>query len=140
MTVKSKQLLTYLLDSSFTLLNQSTLLLRFCGCWLFCLSFYLYNFLYHLGLISVSEDGRSIQVADARKEWKTLLTHYGPVLGVILGALVFIIVMPIAGLLFCCCRCAGKCGSRSQPFEKRYDPCRRHSYGILLAGITVLIS
>lgn len=92
------------------------------------------------GLISVSEDGRSIQVADARKEWKTLLTHYGPVLGVILGALVFIIVMPIAGLLFCCCRCAGKCGSRSQPFEKRYDPCRRHSYGILLAGITVLIS
>lgn len=80
-----------------------------------------------------------IEIADLESEWRTLLNHYGLMLVVIISGLSFIVIMPLAGLLFCCCRCAGRCGSRSQPFEKRYDPCRRHTHGFFLSGITILI-
>lgn len=33
---------------------------------------------------------------------------------------------------FCCCRCAGACGGRSQPFDKKHDTCRRVWLGFLL--------
>uniref|UniRef100_T1GIW2 Uncharacterized protein n=1 Tax=Megaselia scalaris TaxID=36166 RepID=T1GIW2_MEGSC len=32
--------------------------------------------------------------------------------------------MPIIGLCFCCCRCAGACGARTQPFDKKHDTCK----------------
>lgn len=80
-----------------------------------------------------------IELADLQSEWRTLLNHYGLMLVVIVASLLFIVIMPFAGLLFCCCRCAGRCGSRSQPFEKRYDPCRRHTHGFFLSSITIFI-
>lgn len=55
-------------------------------------------------------------------------------IGVILGA-----VVPFSGLLFCCCRCAGKCGARTQPFDKKYDMCKRHFYAFILSSVTVVI-
>ena len=55
-------------------------------------------------------------------------------IGVVLGAIV-----PFSGLLFCCCRCAGKCGARTQPFDKKYDTCKRHFYAFLLSSVTVVI-
>lgn len=35
-------------------------------------------------------------------------------------------------LCVCCCRCAGACGGRSQPFDKKHDTCRRIFLGFLL--------
>lgn len=35
-------------------------------------------------------------------------------------------------LCVCCCRCAGACGGRSQPFDKKHDTCRRVFLGLFL--------
>ncbi|KAL1116056.1 hypothetical protein AAG570_005551 [Ranatra chinensis] len=72
-------------------------------------------------------------------EWEELGFHYGWLVliggcSLLLGAAV-----PLGGLVFCCCRCAGRCGARTQPFDKRYDTCRRHFFAFLLSVITVLI-
>lgn len=56
------------------------------------------------------------------------------VVGIVLAAIV-----PCTGLLFCCCRCAGKCGARTRPFDKRFDTCRRHFFAFLLSSLTVVI-
>jgi len=82
----------------------------------------------------------NIRVADIQGEWRALVRHYGLMALVVLVGLVFVVVMPLVGLFFCCCRCAGRCGARSQPFEKRYDPCRRHTHGFFLSCITILIA
>uniref|UniRef100_A0A1B6EEW6 Prominin-like protein n=1 Tax=Clastoptera arizonana TaxID=38151 RepID=A0A1B6EEW6_9HEMI len=92
---------------------------------------------YPEGLITVRNG--NLRIADFREEWRTLIQHYGLMMIVVIAALLFVIIMPFIGLFFCCCRCAGRCGSRSQPFEKRYDPCRRHTHGFLLSGVTILI-
>lgn len=65
-------------------------------------------------------------------QWGDLARHYwGVILIVVLTALL-IVLMPIIGLCFCCCRCAGACGGRSQPFDKKHDTCRRGFLGLLL--------
>ncbi|XP_050421602.1 prominin-like protein isoform X2 [Adelges cooleyi] len=89
------------------------------------------------GLIDVEEGSNTIQVSD---EWPTLVTHYWASASVLMGGLVFAVLMPLIGLTLCCCRCAGGCGSRSQPFDAKYDSCRRQFYGIILASFTILIS
>ncbi|XP_046660141.1 prominin-like protein isoform X2 [Homalodisca vitripennis] len=94
--------------------------------------------LYPEGLVT-SRDGR-IRVADIQGEWHTLVRHYGLMALVVLVGLVFLVTIPLIGLFFCCCRCAGRCGARSQPFEKRYDPCRRHTHGFFLSCVTILIA
>lgn len=85
-------------------------------------------------------DGNTIQLADVRTEWSVYTKHYGPTLAVLLSILLLGLIMPIAGLLFCCCRCTGRCSSRTQPFDKRYDFCKRHIYGSLLCALTVIVS
>ncbi|XP_065214147.1 prominin-like protein isoform X2 [Planococcus citri] len=91
------------------------------------------------GLLEITDEN-TIHVSDVGKDWPILLNHYGIVLAVVVCVVLFATVMPIIGLTFCCCRCVGRCGARSQPFDKRYDPCRRHFYGALLVAVTVLIS
>ncbi|XP_034243282.1 prominin-like protein isoform X2 [Thrips palmi] len=90
---------------------------------------------YPQGLVKV-EDGR---VELGPVEWHSLVAYYGGLLGVVLAGLVLAAVLPVAGLMFCCCRCTGRCGARSQPFDKRHDPCRRHFFGVLLAGIAIAL-
>lgn len=85
-------------------------------------------------------DENTIRIADIGREWPDWLRHYGASLSVVLTAALFATLMPIIGLTFCCCRCVGRCGARSQPFDKRYDPCRRHFYGAILVIISVLLS
>uniref|UniRef100_A0A8D8QGB3 Prominin-like protein n=1 Tax=Cacopsylla melanoneura TaxID=428564 RepID=A0A8D8QGB3_9HEMI len=94
---------------------------------------------YPEGILQVV-DGNTIQLSDVRKEWAVYWRHYGPTLAVILSLTLLGLLMPVFGLLFCCCRCTGRCSARTAPFDKRYDFCRRHSYGMLLLCITVLIS
>lgn len=90
------------------------------------------------GFVVVRDDG-SLQMAGLEAEWQTLLAHYAGVVAVVAVGLLFVVLMPCIGFIFCCCRCSGRCGARSQPFEKRRDPCKRISFGIMLAAITIII-
>ncbi|XP_023723915.1 prominin-like protein isoform X3 [Cryptotermes secundus] len=93
---------------------------------------------YPEGFVVVRDDG-SLQMAGLEAEWQTLLAHYAGVVAVVAVGLLFVVLMPCIGFIFCCCRCSGRCGARSQPFEKRRDPCKRISFGIMLAAITIII-
>lgn len=86
----------------------------------------------------VQDDG-SLRLAGVVEEWRTLLTHYAGVVAVLAVGLLFALLMPCVGFIFCCCRCSGRCGGRSQPFEKRRDRCKRIGFGIVLSAITVII-
>ncbi|XP_063234442.1 prominin-1-A isoform X3 [Bacillus rossius redtenbacheri] len=75
----------------------------------------------------------------AQLHWKLLVQHYAGLVGVAAAGLVFAVVLPLVGLAFCCCRCCGRCGARSEPFEKRRDPCRRVALGVLLSAVTIVV-
>ncbi|XP_025422420.1 prominin-like protein isoform X2 [Sipha flava] len=91
------------------------------------------------GFVDV-EGGNTIQVDYLSQQWPTLVSHYWASASVLVAGLVFAVLMPLIGLTLCCCRCTGGCGSRSQPFDAKYDSCKRQFYGIILAGLTILIS
>ncbi|XP_069697439.1 prominin-like protein isoform X3 [Periplaneta americana] len=93
---------------------------------------------YPEGFVAVQDDG-SLRMADLQTEWQTLLTHYAGVVAVVAVGLLFVVLMPCVGFVFCCCRCSGRCGARMQPFEKRRDPCKRIGFGVILSGITIII-
>ncbi|XP_014257158.1 prominin-like protein [Cimex lectularius] len=73
------------------------------------------------------------------RDYYSLVVHYCWLLLVCLAAGCLAVVVPVIGLLFCCCRLAGRCGARTKPFDKKYDTCRRHFYAFLLSSVTVLI-
>ncbi|XP_072760846.1 prominin-like protein isoform X2 [Anoplolepis gracilipes] len=77
--------------------------------------------------------------ADPLKEWKIIVTHYGGLAGLALIGLLLAAILPCAGLFFCCCRCAGHCGARSQPFDKKHDHCRKIMLSIVLIGVATII-
>ncbi|KAL9902269.1 prominin-like protein [Glossina fuscipes] len=68
----------------------------------------------------------------ARNEWGDLILHYWPILLIAIFVGLLVVSMPVIGLCFCCCRCAGACGGRSEPFDKKHDTCRRVFLGFLL--------
>ncbi|KAG0721981.1 Prominin-1 [Chionoecetes opilio] len=78
-------------------------------------------------------------VSELEANWDVLLIHYiGLAALVALGALV-VVVMPLAGLVFACCRCAGRCGAQEPHYDKKRDPCKRVTLGTLLAVLVVVI-
>ncbi|EFN62090.1 Prominin-like protein [Camponotus floridanus] len=77
--------------------------------------------------------------ADPLKEWKIIVTHYGGLASLALIGLLLAAILPCAGLFFCCCRCAGHCGARSQPFDKKHDHCRKIMLSIVLIGVATII-
>ncbi|XP_055844370.1 prominin-like protein isoform X1 [Episyrphus balteatus] len=85
-----------------------------------------------LGYISVTEKQVRPGPKVEHNEWGDLIKHYWPILLVVILTALLVILMPIIGLCFCCCRCAGACGGRSQPFDKKHDTCRRVFLGFLL--------
>ncbi|KAG5343986.1 PROML protein, partial [Acromyrmex heyeri] len=76
---------------------------------------------------------------DPLKEWKIIVTHYGGLAGLALIGLILAAILPCAGLFFCCCRCAGHCGARSQPFDKKHDHCRKIMLSIVLIVVATII-
>lgn len=74
--------------------------------------------------------------ADPVKEWKMYVKHYGILTSIGLLSLIVAAILPCIGLLFCCCRCAGHCGARSEPFDKKHDHCRKVMLNTLLIIIT----
>lgn len=69
----------------------------------------------------------------------SLLKQYAGILALTIIAILFIALMPLVGLIFCCCRCCGKCGARSRPFDKKHDTCRKVVLAMFLIGVGTLI-
>lgn len=89
---------------------------------------------YPSGFIQVGKNG-----LDISSDYTSLGLHYLFLLLIAFIGLILAVIIPCAGLFFCCCRCAGKCGARSQPFDKRFDTCKRHFFAFLLSSVTVVI-
>ncbi|XP_020294345.1 prominin-like protein isoform X2 [Pseudomyrmex gracilis] len=92
---------------------------------------------YPEGMITLV-DGEPV-FADPLKEWKILVTHYGGLASLGLIGLLLAAILPCVGLFFCCCRCAGHCGARSQPFDKKHDHCRKIMLSIVLIGVATIL-
>ncbi|XP_053593679.1 prominin-like protein isoform X3 [Microplitis demolitor] len=89
------------------------------------------------GLITVKNGW--LEFADPIKQWKILVIHYGGLGGLTIIGIIFAAIIPFIGLFFCCCRCAGHCGARSQPFDKKHDHCRKIMLNILMIGVSTII-
>lgn len=68
-------------------------------------------------------------------DWGDLLKKYWALILVVILIVLVAAFMPLIGLCFCCCRCAGACGGRTQPFDKKGDTCRRFFFGLFLICI-----
>ncbi|XP_043469570.1 prominin-like protein isoform X2 [Leptopilina heterotoma] len=79
------------------------------------------------------------RLADPAKEWKIIVTHYGGLAGLALAGLLLAAILPCVGLFFCCCRCAGNCGARSEPFDKKHDHCRKIMLSTILICVATVI-
>lgn len=91
---------------------------------------------FYPGLISVR--GKNVDFGDPNAHWQEWLQFYSGPAAVFVIGVAFILLLPIIGLFFCCCRCAGKCGARTA-IEKRHDSCKRGTLATLLLGIAVVI-
>ncbi|CRL08743.1 CLUMA_CG021257, isoform A [Clunio marinus] len=67
-----------------------------------------------------------------KHQYYDLMRKYWLIIIVIVITVIAVLLMPLIGLCFCCCRCAGACGGRSQPFDKKHDTCRRFLLGFCL--------
>lgn len=81
----------------------------------------------------------SPQLADLETNWQIIARHYGGLTGLGLVGILLAALLPFIGLLFCCCRCAGNCGSRSEPFDKKHDHCRKVMLSTFLIILSTLI-
>ncbi|XP_049853354.1 prominin-like protein isoform X7 [Schistocerca gregaria] len=85
-------------------------------------------------------DSRYIEEDQFYLDWahlQPLLSFHAGTLAVVSVGLLFALVMPLAGLILCCCRC---CRSSRRPrTEKHRDGCRRLLYGTLLAAVATII-
>ncbi|XP_069967418.1 prominin-like protein isoform X3 [Bactrocera oleae] len=84
------------------------------------------------GYLVVKENDIEFGPKVERNEWIDLFKHYWLIWLIVLLVGLLIVTMPVVGLCFCCCRCAGACGGRSEPFDKKHDTCRRVFLGFLL--------
>ncbi|XP_043503328.1 prominin-like protein isoform X2 [Polistes fuscatus] len=92
---------------------------------------------YPEGMITVID---SIPVfVDPWHQWKIIVAHYGGLAGLALIGVLLAAILPCIGLFFCCCRCAGHCGAKSQPFDKKHDHCRKIMLSIILIGVATII-
>ncbi|KAK2896787.1 hypothetical protein Q8A67_011275 [Cirrhinus molitorella] len=53
--------------------------------------------------------------------------------------ILYIVLMPLIGLIFACCRCCGNCGGRMQQKQTKNIHCKRRSFYLVTFLITVLI-
>ncbi|CAH1258002.1 PROM1 [Branchiostoma lanceolatum] len=71
--------------------------------------------------------------------WQQLAVDY--IGWVICGALgiAFLLLLPLVGLIFCCCRCCGNCGGKMQQKEEDRTGCWRSFHSVCLFIVTVFM-
>lgn len=123
-----------------------------------------FGFFFVLGYIEVSNLNVTFGPKVRDHQWVDIVKHYWAIILIVFVAALVIVLMPVIGyvtnnrlvmqsspslkiikilyfdicrLCVCCCRCAGACGGRSQPFDKKHDTCRRIFLGFFLIVVAI---
>ncbi|XP_015271415.1 PREDICTED: prominin-1-A-like [Gekko japonicus] len=71
--------------------------------------------------------------------YKEVLVYQAGFLVCIIIGILFIVVMPLVGLCFCCCRCCGNCGGRMYQKQKKHTGCQRRAFFASVLVITIIL-
>eukprot|EP00090_Calanus_glacialis_P030997 TRINITY_DN5063_c0_g1_i1.p1 TRINITY_DN5063_c0_g1~~TRINITY_DN5063_c0_g1_i1.p1 ORF type:complete len:942 (-),score=271.59 TRINITY_DN5063_c0_g1_i1:188-3013(-) len=89
-------------------------------------------------IISAVGEGPNACLQFLKLHWQDFLFQYIGVLTTGIFGLLLAIILPLIGLFFCCCRCAGKCGAYPDShYDKRSDACKRFLTGVLLSTFVI---
>jgi len=89
-------------------------------------------------IISAVGQGPEASFQFFKLHWQEFLLQYIGVLTTGVFGLLLAFILPLIGLFFCCCRCAGKCGAYPDShYDKRSDACKRFFTGILLSTFVI---
>eukprot|EP00092_Neocalanus_flemingeri_P012480 GFUD01013453.1.p1 GENE.GFUD01013453.1~~GFUD01013453.1.p1 ORF type:complete len:941 (-),score=227.62 GFUD01013453.1:453-3275(-) len=89
-------------------------------------------------IINAVGEGPASTLQFMKAHWQDLLLQYIGVLTTGVFGLLLAIILPLIGLFFCCCRCAGKCGAYPDShYDKRSDACKRFFTGVLLSVFVI---
>uniref|UniRef100_A0A2D4FKB0 Prominin-1-A n=1 Tax=Micrurus corallinus TaxID=54390 RepID=A0A2D4FKB0_MICCO len=53
--------------------------------------------------------------------------------------LLFIVLVPLVGFYFCCCRCCGRCGGFMYQKQNKHTACKRRTLFCFLLGVTAVL-
>ncbi|XP_078667811.1 prominin-1-A-like isoform X3 [Branchiostoma floridae x Branchiostoma belcheri] len=87
--------------------------------------------------IELAMQGRAQEIY--KEPTKVVLYSLGWAICAAIGIL-FIVIMPIVGLCFCCCRCCGNCGGKMQQTVRDSMVCKRRVFEVFLFVVTILIA
>ncbi|XP_066477572.1 prominin-1-A-like [Tiliqua scincoides] len=73
------------------------------------------------------------------KVYKELLIYEAGFLVCVIIGLLFIILVPLVGMYFCCCRCCGHCGGRMYQKQSKHTGCKRQTFFVSLLAVTTLL-
>merc|ERR1711970_1248182 len=88
-----------------------------------------------LSTISASSEDITVLLSS---HWQDILLQYIGVITIATHGLLLAITIPVIGLVFWVCRCAGRCGAYPKTYyDKKSDSCKRVSLGILLSFFVI---
>ncbi|XP_061492228.1 prominin-1-A-like isoform X2 [Rhineura floridana] len=71
--------------------------------------------------------------------YKEVLLYEAGFLACIVIGLLFIILVPLVGLCFCCCRCCGRCGGLMYQKQGKNTDCKRRTFFVTLLAVTTIL-
>jgi len=58
---------------------------------------------------------------------------FGGYAACLIMGLIFVVIMPIVGLVYCCCHCCcHKCGGTKEKYDPKYAKCKKWTLTIIL--------
>ncbi|XP_069095683.1 prominin-1-A-like isoform X2 [Pleurodeles waltl] len=80
-----------------------------------------------------------IQSNFKKYEIKEILWYEAGYLACVIIGILFIILLPLVGLFFCCCRCCGKCGGKMYQKQTKNMKCKRNYHYCAVFLVTTII-
>ncbi|XP_066159233.1 prominin-like protein isoform X2 [Euwallacea fornicatus] len=80
------------------------------------------------GLISLNDNNVEINLPSSSK----IAKYYSSLIAIVVFLVLCIVLFPVCGLFFCCCRCCGNCGAKPQASDKNKDTTKKVVAGTLL--------
>ncbi|XP_060587684.1 prominin-1-A-like isoform X2 [Ruditapes philippinarum] len=88
-------------------------------------------------LINITKNNDYGQI---QSKWQDLVSTFGGYAGCIIVGLLFIVFMPIVGMIYCCCHCCcNKCGGTKEMMDPPRASCKRWTYTVLLLIFATLM-
>ena len=66
-------------------------------------------------------------------------SHYVSYVVCVVFALLYVLLLPVIGLIICCCRRRGNCGGLDDPIEGKYNTCQRRCCAVVLLILCMVI-